>query len=123
MGVTTSILSDTEIQSKATLAEALIKKAVPTYAVIVAAAGDPLTFLQSACISQVAALLCPGMPNRIKVSQTSETGYSFKLQEVDWVKKKVELEADISNYLNLVGGGEAAYFSPIGVVTNDRLEI
>lgn len=120
MGVTTSILSDSEIQSKATLAEALIKKAVPTYAAIT---GDNLTFLQSACIAQVCALLCSGMPNRIKVSQTSETGYSYKLQDVDWVKRKVEFEASISDFINLSTGGEVVYFSPIGVVSNDRLEI
>ncbi len=121
MGVTTSILSDAEIQSKATLAEALIKKAVPTYADITE--GDELTFLQSACIAQVCALLCPGMPNRVAISETHEGGYSYKLQEVDWIKKKVEFEANVMNYLDLAVGGEAAYFSPIGVVANDRLEI
>jgi len=120
MGVTTSILSDTEIQSKAVLAEALIKKAVPTFATIT---GDELTFLQSACIAQVAALLCPGMPNRIKVAETSETGYSYRLQDIDWVKLKVEFAAKISDFTNLATGGEVTFISPIGVVVNDRCEI
>lgn len=120
MGVTTSILSDTEIQSKATLAEALIKKAVPTYADLT---GDNLTFLQSACIAQICALLCSGMPSRIKIAETSETGYSYKLQEIDWVKRKVEFEEAIKDMVSMSTGGEAVYFSPIGVVYNDRLEI
>ena len=123
MGVTESILSTTAIQSKATLAEALLKKAVTTYAAIVTATGDPLVFLQSACIAQVCALLCPGMPNRIKVSEASETGYSFKLDAIDWDKKKVEFEASIRDYINLALGGEIAMPSIIGVVTNTRLEL
>ena len=123
MGVTESILSTTAIQSKATLAEALLKKAVTTYAAIVTAAGDPLVFLQSACVAQVCALLCPGMPNRIKVSEASETGYSFKLDSINWDKKKVEFEASIRDYINLALGGEIAMPSIIGVVTNTRLEL
>jgi len=123
MGVTESILSTTAIQSKATLAEALIKKAVPTYAAIVTAAGDPLTFLQSACIAQVCALLCPGMPNRIKIAETSETGYAYRLKDVDWAAKKTEFETTAKDFIDLATGGEVTFISPIGVVVNDRLEI
>lgn len=120
MGVTASILSDAEIQSKAALAEALIKKVVPGYADIT---GDNLTFLQSACIAQICVLICPGMPNRIKVSEASETGYSFKLTEIDWTKKKVEFETDIRGYINLALGGEVVMPDVVGVVKNDRTEI
>lgn len=121
MGVTESILSTTAIQSKATLAEALIKQAVPTYAAITT--GDELVFLQSACIAQVCTLLCPGMPNRIKIAETSETGYSFRLKDVDWVAKKTEFEATIKDFIDLATGGEATFISPIGVVVNDRTEV
>lgn len=123
MGVTVSILSLTAIQSKASLAEALIKQAVPTYAAIVLVIGDNKTFLESACIAQLCALLCPGMPNRIKVSETSETGYAFRLKEVDWEKKKAEFDSLIKDFTNLATGGEMVYFSPLGVVVNDRPEI
>jgi len=124
MGVTESILSTTAIDSKASLAEALIKKAVTDYAAIVIAAGDPLTFLQSACIAQVCALLCTGMPNRIKVSETSETGYAYRLQDIDWVKKKVEFETDIKDFIDLALESEIEVpFSLVGVVTNTRLEL
>lgn len=120
MGVTISILPDTDIQSKATLSEAFIKKAVPTYAEIV---GDELTFLQSACIAQLCVLLCPGMPNRIKVSETYETGYAYKLADVDWLKKKVEFERAKKDYISLATGGEVIMPSVIGVVVNERTEI
>lgn len=120
MGVTTSVLSDAEIQSKATLAEALIKKAVPTYAALT---GDNLTFLQFACIAQVCVLLCPGMPNRVKTAETSETGYSFKLQEVDWKKQDVMFNASIRDYIGLALGGEVVMPVPLGVVSNARPEI
>jgi len=120
MGVTTSILSDADIQSKATLAEALIKKAVPGY---ISVTDDELVFLQSACIAQVCALLCPGMPNRIKVSETSETGYAFKLAEVDWAKKKTEFEREIKDFISLALGGEVVIPCPLGVVVNARTEI
>lgn len=123
MGVTVSILSLVAIQSKASLAEALIKQAVPTYAAIVLVIGDNKTFLESACIAQLCALLCPGMPNRIKVSETSETGYAFRLKEVDWEKKKAEFDSLIKDFTNLATGGEMVYFSPLGVVVNDRPEI
>lgn len=120
MGVTTSILSDAEIQSKAALAEALIKKSVPNYA---EKTGDELVFLQSACISQVCTLLCPGMPNRVKVSETSETGYAYRLKDVDWEKKKSEFEDFVKNYISLATGGEIVIPGVIGVVVNDRCEI
>lgn len=121
MGVTESILSTTAIQSKATLAEALIKQAVPTYAAITT--GDELVFLQSACIAQVCTLLCPGMPNRIKIAETSETGYSFRLKDVDWVAKKAEFEATIKDFIDLATGDTVTFVSLIGVVVNDRCEI
>jgi len=122
MGVTTSILSDTEVQSQATLAEALTKKAVPTYAAITT--GDELVFLQNACIAQVCALLCSGMSNRIKIAETSETGYSYRLKDVDWEKKKTDFETTAKDFVDLVTGGEVALpFSLVGVVTNDRIEI
>ena len=121
MGVTESILPTTAIQSKATLAEALTKQTVPTYADITE--GDELTFLQSACIAQLCALLCPGMPNRIKVSETSETGYAYKLADVDWLKKKVEFERAKKDYISLATGGEVIMPSVIGVVVNERTEI
>lgn len=120
MGVTESILPTTAIQSKATLSEAFIKKAVPTYAEIT---GDELTFLQSACIAQVCALLCPGMPQRIKVSQADETGYSFKIAEVDWDKKKVGFEGNVKDFISLATGGEVVIPSVLGVVKNDRLQV
>ena len=121
MGVTTSILPDADVQSKATLAEALTKQTVPTYADITE--GDELTFLQSACIAQLCALLCPGMPNRIKVSETSETGYAYKLADVDWLKKKVEFERAKKDFIGLATGGEVIMPSVIGVVVNERTEI
>ena len=120
MGVTASILSTTAIQSKATLAEALLKKAVPTYAEIT---GDELVFLQSACIAQLCALLCPGMSNRVKVAQQDETLYSFKIQSTNWDRKKREFESMVSNYISLAIGQEATVVSLVGVVFNDRLEI
>jgi len=120
MGVTASILSDAEIQSKAALSEALTKKAVPNYADLT---GDNLTFLQSACIAQICTLLCPGMPNRIKIAETSETGYSYKLTEIDWKKQEVMFQASIKSYLNLAVGGEVVMPSPVGVVVNARPEI
>ena len=122
MGVTTSILSDTEVQSQAPLAEALTKKAVPTYAAITT--GDELVFLQNACVAQVCALLCSGMPNRIKISQTSETGFAFRLKETDWAAKKTEFENDVKDFIDLATGGVVVIpFSLVGVVTNDRIEI
>lgn len=124
MGVTTSILSDTVIQSKAVLAEALIKKAVTTYADIITAGSDTATFLESACIAQLGVLLCPGMPNRIKTSETSETGYSYKLQDIDWVKRKNEMEELMQSYIDLATGGTVEVpFSLVGVVNNTRIEI
>jgi hypothetical protein len=132
MGVTISILSDAEIQSKLKLAEALIKKAVPDYAAIVAAGSaegatnedkDNLTFLQSACIAQVCALLCPGMAQRVKVMQQDETLYSFKIQATNWDKKKREFEGLVRGYICLATGQEDVIISPVGVVFNDRLEI
>lgn len=120
MGVTENILPTTAIQSKATLAEALIKKAVPTYAAIT---GDNLTFLQSACIAQVCALLCPGMAQRVKVMQQDETLYSFKIQATNWDKKKREFEGMVKEYISLATGQEDVIISPVGVITNDRLEI
>jgi len=124
MGVTESILSTTAIDSKASLAEALIKKAVPTYAAIVTAAGDPLTFLQSACIAQVCALLCPGMPNRIKITETSETGYAYRLKDVDWIVKKTEFENTVKDFIDLALESEVGIpYSLVGVVTNTRLEL
>lgn len=121
MGVTESILPTTAIQSKATLAEALTKQTVPTYADITE--GDELTFLQSACIAQLCALLCPGMPNRIKVSETYETGYAYKLADVDWLKKKAEFERAKKDYISFATGGEVIMPSVIGVVVNERTEI
>lgn len=121
MGVTESILPTTAIQSKATLAEALIKKAVPTYASITT--GDELVFLQSACIVQVCVLLCPGMPNRIKVSETSETGYAYRLKDVDWDKKRKDFEDSVKSFISLAVGNEIIMPDVIGVVTNDRLEV
>lgn len=124
MGVTESILSATAIQSKAALAEAMIKKAVTTYATIVTAAGDPLVFLQSACVAKICALLCPGMPNRIKIAETSETGYAYRLKDVDWAIKKTEFEDTMKDFIDLATGGATVLpFSFIGVVTNDRIEI
>ena len=121
IGVTTSILSDADIQSKATLAEALLIKSVPGYAGLI---GDDLTFLQAACIAQVCALLCPGMAQRVKIAQQDETMYSFKIQATDWNKKKQEFEELIRNYVGLVAGqGDAIIHSPMGVVFNDRLQI
>jgi len=122
MGVTVSILPILDIQSKATLAEALTKKAVPTYAAITT--GDELVFLQNACVAQVCALLCSGMSNRIKIAETSETGYSYRLKDVDWEKKKTEFETTMRDFVDLATGGEATIpFSLVGVVTNDRIEI
>jgi hypothetical protein len=132
MGVTTSILSDADIQSKATLAEALIKKAVPGYAVIVTAGSDEgatnedkdaLTFLRSACIAQVCALLCPGMAQRVKVMQQDETLYSFKIQATNWDRKKREFEGLVREYICIATGQEDVIISPVGVVFNDRLEV
>lgn len=120
MGVKTSVLSDAEIQSKATLAEALIIQKVPTYADITDS--DLLVFLQSATVSQLCALLCPGMPQRIKVAQSDETLFSFKLQSVDWEKKKKEFEGLVSDYIFLATGGEFESFNPLGVVYGDRDE-
>ena len=120
MGVTVSILPDADIQSKSVLAEALLKKSVPTYAIIT---GDELVFLQSACIAQVCSLLCTGMPNRIKIAETSETGYSYRTKDVDWEKKEAEFNASVNGFINLAAGGEVIIPSIVGVVTNDRLEI
>jgi len=121
MGVTTGILSDTEVQSQAPLAEALTKKAVPTYATITT--GDELVFLQNACIAQLCALLCSGMSNRIKIAETSETGYSYRLKDVDWKAKKTDFEGTAKDFIDLATGGEVTFISPIGVVVNDRCEI
>ena len=121
MGVGTSILPDADIQSRASLAEALTKRAVPNYAEITT--GDELVFLQSACIAQMCALLCTGMPNRIKIAETSETGYSYRLKDVDWEKKKTEFDASVNDFISLATGGETVIPSVIGVVFNDRLEI
>jgi len=122
MGVTASILPTADIQSKATLAEALTKKAVPTYATITT--GDELVFLQNACVAQVCALLCSGMSNRIKIAETSETGYSYRLKDVDWAKKKTDFENDAKDFIDLATGGETVIpLSLVGVVTNDRIEI
>ena len=120
MGVTESVLPATAIQSKAALAEALIKQMVPAYADIT---GDALIFLQSACIARLCALLCPGMPQRLKVQQTDETGYSFRLASVDWRQKQAEFESSVKDYISLALGGEIEMWSAVGVVNNDRLEI
>lgn len=123
MGVTESTLPDTEIQSQAVLAEAFIKNAVSTYATIVTAGGDNKVFLESAAIAQICALLCPGMPNRIKTSETSESGYAYKLESTDWTVKKKEFEGLIKNYTYFATGETYDMRSPLGVVTNDRPEI
>jgi len=120
MGVTVSILPDADIQSKSILAEALLKKSVPTYATIT---GDELVFLQNACIAQACSLLCTGMPNRIKIAETSETGYSYRLKDVDWEKKKTKFDASINDFISLATGGETIIPSMIGVVFNDRIEV
>lgn len=120
MGVTTSILSDADIQSKAILAEALIIKSVPGHADLT---GDDLTFLQSACIAQVCALLCSGMAQRVKVMQQDETLYSFKIQATNWDRKKREFEGLTREYICLATGQEDVIISPVGVVFNDRPEI
>jgi len=120
MGVTTSILPDADIQSKATLAEALIIKSVPGYASLT---GDDLTFLQSAAIAQVCALLCPGMAQRVKVMQQDETLYSFKIQATNWDRKKREFEGLVREYICIATGQEDVIISPVGVVFNDRLEV
>lgn len=120
MGVTESVLPTTAIKSKATLAEAIIKRMVPSYATIT---GDALIFLQSACIAQVCVLFCPGMPQRLKIAQTDETGYSFRLASVDWRQKQAEFEVSVKDYINLALGGEIEMWTPVGVVNNDRLEI
>ncbi len=120
MGVTTSILPDADIQSKATIAEALIIKSVPDYANLV---GDDLTFLESAVIAQVCALLCTGMAQRVKVAQQDETLYSFKIQATNWDRKKREFEGLIREYICLATGQEDVIISPVGVVYNDRLEV
>ena len=119
MGVKTSILPDTDIQSKATLAEAIIIQKVPGYAEIT---GDELTFLQSATVSQLCALLCLGMPNRVKIQQADETLYSFKLQAVDWQAKKKEFEGLVQDYLFLATGSEIEAFNPLGVTRGVRDE-
>ena len=123
MGVSVSVLSDTDIQSKATLAEALTIKAVPDYTDIMEGTGTEKAFLQMACIAQVCALLCPGMPNRVKVSETSETGYSYKLQDIDWSKFEARFGKSVRDMLMLATGETGLAFSPLGVVVNDRLEV
>ena len=124
MGVSESVLPTAAIQSKAALAEILIKKAVPTYAEL---AGDELSLLQSACIAQLCALLCPSMPQRIKIAQADEVGYSFKLQAVDWTAKKAEFEALISDLIFAATGDDSdmSAYAPeiLGVVKNDRIKI
>ena len=120
MGVSASVLPVASIQSKATLAEAIIVQSVPNYATIT---GDTLTFLQSACIAQVCVLLCPGMSQRIKISQADETGYSFRLHDTDWDKKKAEFERIVKDMLYMANGEVYAMPSAVGVVSNDRLEI
>ena len=123
MGVSAAVLSDADIQSRAALAEALIIKAVPNYEDILEGTGTEKAFLQMACIAQVSALLCPGMPNRVKVSETSETGYSYKLQDIDWSKFEVQFGKTVRDMLMLAKGDTGLAFSPLGVVTNDRLEV
>lgn len=121
LGVDEEILPDLDIQGKANLAEALTKRAVPDYEGMT---DDALIFLQSACVAQLCALLCPGMPNRVKTSETSETKYSYKLQEVDWAAKKEEFQTAISDFLSIVkDNGEFSLPAMVGVVVNDKLEI
>lgn len=120
MGVTISILPNADIQSKAALAEALIIKSVPGYADLT---GDDLTFLQSATIAQVCALLCPGMAQRVKIAQADETLYSFKIQATNWDNEKRYFEGLVKNYICLATGEDEEIISLVGVVENDRLEI
>ena len=120
MGVTKGVLPDEDIQSKASLAEALIIRSVPSYAELV---GDELTFLESACIAQVCALLCPGMAQRVKVMQQDETLYAFKIQAINWDNKKREFEGLIGEYIGLAAGYGGVALSLVGVVYNDRPKI
>jgi len=120
LGVTQSVLSDTDIQSKATLAEALIIRSVPNYQEILEGNDDRKTFLQSAVIAKVCSLLCSGMSQRVKVQQQDETLYAYRIQSIDWKAKKAEFEEMVTGYIGMVLGNELTTHTLLGVVKNDR---
>lgn len=120
IGVTKSVLPDLDIQSKSTLAEALIIRTVLNYQEIMDANGVEKIFLQSATIAQVCSLLCLGMPQRVKVQQQDETLYSYRIQSTDWKAKKAEFDGMVSDYISLTLGDDFITYSLLGVVKNDR---
>lgn len=110
LGVTVLMLPDTAIDREniITIAESAVIKQVPNYAEIIADIenSDDAVYLRSAVISQVAARCCPGLEAKFKTSEQSETGYNYKKENVDWTKKKVEFEAQATEYIGMISSIE-----------------
>ena len=81
------------------VAEANIIKVMPDYAEIT---GFEKTWLEAATVCECAVLLCPSMPARLP-SRTQGPHTTIGI-DVDWEKKKSELENERDNFLGRLSG-------------------
>jgi len=96
LGVDIAYLPDADIEQPDIIdvAEANIIEQAADYADLT---GSDLVWLEAATVCECAILLCPSMPARLP---TKEQGPHFTVEvEVDWDKKKKELEADRDGFL------------------------
>jgi len=119
----TITLPDADIQDLALEAETIIESKCPGWTAYKLSGGTSWELIQSAAIFQLAAMMCPSMSQRIKLQESDETGYSYRLQEIDWEKKEIELSKKAGANLFLATGEPAMSYSPLGVVSNVPTEI
>jgi len=96
LGVDIAYLPDADIEQPDIIdvAEANIIEQAADYADLT---GSDLVWLEAATVCECAILLCPSMPARLPAK---EQGPHFTVEvEVDWDKKKKELEADRDGFL------------------------
>lgn len=81
-----------------TVAEANIIAQIPDYSGL---DGDVKTYLEAAVVCELACLICPSLPARLPQKETGPHE-GHELDNIDWDKKKSDLEAERDGYIGKV---------------------
>lgn len=120
LGLDEADLSDSDINDARfpVMAEAIIKKRIPSYSTIVD--GMELFYLEEASINYICYLLCPTLPRKLNIEvKTLDT--SWKKEKIDWAKLAnyflTEFESALSNIesVDIVSGSSII----AGVITSE----